>query len=676
LPLSKLNAEQRAAATAPAGYNLIIAGAGVGKTSAIVGRIAHLLNDGVSPEEILLLTFTNKAAGEMTARLARFFGEKAAQRVMAGTFHSVSYKWLKAIDKDVVLKRPSELKTLFKTVYDKYMMREFHAEGTLSYGALFDYRNLFENRDGDDFGAWLATKNEAHRANAALYEKIFDEFDALKEELGFAGFNDLLLQMRRALKEGAISPYREALVDEYQDTNPLQNSLLEAINPPSLFCVGDYDQSIYAFNGADISIIGDFEKRYANAKTWTLTKNYRSTATILSLANRVISQNERVYAKALEATKTQKGEPPALLAYGELYEQYRAIASKIAFSRYAKNEIAVIFRNNSSADGIEAMLRELGLPCRRKGGNGFFESREVQAALDLVELPINPRNLLAFVHILEYAPGLGSHGANELYDASAKLGGGDFLQGFLTPKTPNEPLFRGGETGLFGVQERRSAAAYEGVELPRGFENSPFLSHPQLNAESAKFLGRFWELLGELKSTKSPKDQLSKIIASPLFEAIATRLARQRSTKNGVSNEAVFIDAKERVFEKARTLRELADRYKASERFINAMALGSSEMSEGSGVNLLSVHASKGLEFDEAFVIDLMDGRFPNRKLMSQGGAIEEERRLFYVAVTRARESLFLSYASRDEYKKIDYAPSLFLYEAGLLEPVADRRAK
>ncbi|MDR0665499.1 MAG: ATP-dependent helicase [Helicobacteraceae bacterium] len=672
MPLSRLNEEQLAAAKAPLGYNLIIAGAGVGKTSAIVGRIAYLLNAGVAPEEILLLTFTNKAAGEMIARIAKAFDQKTADSVMAGTFHSVSYKWLKKIGKHILLKRPSDLKTLFKTVYDKYAFRSFGAQNVLSCSALFDYKNLFENRGEEDFGDYLASKNPAHKANAELYRQMSDEFDALKEELGFAGFNDLLIQMRRALLEGAKNPYREALVDEYQDTNPLQNAVLEAINPPSLFCVGDYDQSIYAFNGADISIISDFEKRYKNAKIWTLTKNYRSTPLILSLANRVIARNRRVYEKTLQPIKAHVGSAPRLLMYDELYEQYRAIAAKIAASGRDKNAIAVLFRNNSSADGIEAALRELGLSCKRRGGASFFESREIKAALDLMELAINPRDLLAFVHIMEYASGYGANGARELYDASLELGEGDFLRGFLKPKSLNKPLFAAKEAGLFGLEAPKRKT--NGESLPRGFENHPLLAHPRLNGESAKFLGAFWELLGALQSTPSPKKRLEKIIASTLFDAIANRLAKQRATKNGALNEALLESAKERIYEKARTLKELSDRYQTSERFINAMALGSSEMSEGGGVNLLSVHAAKGLEFDEVFVIDLMDGRFPNRKLMSQGGAIEEERRLFYVAVTRAKESLFLSFAARDAYKKIDYAPSQFLYEADLVTLTANRR--
>ena len=673
MPLSRLNADQRSAATAPFGHNLIIASAGTGKTSTIVGRIAHLLESGKNPEEILLLTFTNKAAGEMVDRLAGAFGNKTAEAVTAGTFHAVSYKWLKKIGEPITLKQPGELKMLFKTVYDKHLMRAArHDNGPLTAAALYDYRSLWENRVDEDFTAWLEVRNPAHKVYGPLYEAMFEEFEALKTDLGFAGFNDLLLLMRAKLKSGIESPFFEVLVDEYQDTNPLQNSILEAMNPPSLFCVGDYDQSIYAFNGAEIGIIATFDQRYPKAQVFALSKNYRSTAPILSLANRVISFNERIYPKQLEVVKQGPVKAPQLLAYGELFDQYQDIARRIALSAYPKNEIAVIFRNNSTADGIEAMLRELGVPCKRKGGGSFFEAREIKALLDLITLSVNPRDLLAFIHVMEYGPGIGAATAKDLYDGAMQLGGGNLLRGWMKPNKVTKPLFKGGvdprQPGLFGYDETAPAnRSFSG--LPAGFGDHPLLAHGLINDESAKFLAKFWQLSDELNPHIPPGRLIEKTIASPLYEAVAEHLARQRGmNKNRTLDEARYQEAKDRIFVKAQTLKELARHYQSTDRFINAMVLGGSEMSEGTGVNLLSVHASKGLEFDEVFVIDLMDGRFPNRKLMSQGGQIEEERRLFYVAVTRARESLFLSYATWDKYKKIDYVPSQFLYEAGLLE--------
>ncbi len=675
MPLKKLNPEQLSAATAPLGKNLIIASAGTGKTSTIIGRIAHLLQSGVAPETILLLTFTNKAAGEMIDRIATAFGQGVANEIQAGTFHSVSYKWLKKLGEPIALKQPSELKTLFKTVYDRRLQRTARQEsGPLSAAPLYDYYSLWENRVHGSFSQWLSDRNPAHELYGDLYEGMFEEFNALKRQLGFAGFNDLLLLMRQRLREGESSPFEEVLVDEYQDTNPLQNSLLEALGAPSLFCVGDYDQSIYAFNGAEIGIIGTFDERYPGAQVFSLSKNYRSSAPILSLANRVIAHNPRIYPKELQVTKTGPASPPALLAYGELFDQYQDIARRIALSQSPKNAIAVIFRNNSSADGLEAMLRELGIPCRRKGGGSFFEAREIKVLLDLITLAVNSRDLLAFIHILEYGPAIGAATAKELYDAALEIGQGNLLRGFLDPKRPSAPLFAKSydptRPGLFGHEEvAPTAARADRFTLSGGFGGHPLLTHPGLQPESAQFLAHLYQVAGLLCQPLSPARLIEKLIASPLYEQIADKLAHKRGlNKNRTLDEAAKAHAKERIFTKAQTLKELSRHYQECDRFINAMVLGAGEMSEGSGVNLLSVHASKGLEFDEVFVVDLMDGRFPNRKLMSQGGEIEEERRLFYVATTRARDRLYLSYASWDKYKKIDHKPSQFLYEAGLIE--------
>jgi DNA helicase-2/ATP-dependent DNA helicase PcrA len=662
-----LNHNQLLAAKAPFGHNLIIASAGTGKTSTIVGRIAHLLQSGKEAKEILLLTFTNKASGEMIGRIAKLFGTSIAGGITAGTFHAISYKWLRAIGENIVLKRPSELKTLFKTVYDKHISKEgLLDKRILSAQYVYDYHALWENRADMDFALWLCEKNGDHKHYAALYGTMFNEFTALKKELGFVGFNDLLIQMRASLQNGLKSPFFEVLVDEYQDTNPLQNSIIEAINPPSLFCVGDYDQSIYAFNGAEIEIIAGFDKRYPDAKVWTLNKNYRSSGQILSLANRVISHNKRIYPKEMEVVKTKAAAHPRVLAFDELFDQYRQIAECISHSHFDRSEIAVLFRNNSSADGIEAMLKERRIATKRKGSGSFFESEEVRTLLNLLTFLVNPRDLLAFIHVLEFAPKIGASSAKELYDAALTLGNGSLVNAFIAPISTVKPIF-GKRNGSLFAGGATGGKRFD--DLPEPFETHPFLMHPQMNGDGAKYLSRLWQLLCDLDVSQPPRRQLEIIIRSSLFDTISSTLARRRASKKEKMPEEYLIDqAKMRILMKAETLKELSKPYQESEKFLNAMVLGSSEMSEGSGVNLLSVHASKGLEFDEVFVIDLMDGRFPNRKLMRQAGNIEEERRLFYVAVTRARESLFLSYALMDRYKNISYAPSQFLYEARLVE--------
>ena len=287
MPLSNLNNEQLEAATCEAGHNLIIASAGTGKTSTIVGRIAHLINSKVEPKDIMLLTFTNKAAAEMVERVAKFFGKDIATSIMAGTFHSISYKLLKELKVDITLKQPNELKTLFKSLYEKRVF--YHRDDETSPydgGYLYDMYSLFLNSTHNEgFGEWIVSKNEGHELYTPIYEDVVEEFNELKKQYGYANFDDLLTIMIENQESNEFD-FKEILVDEYQDTNPLQGRLLEGFKPKSLFCVGDYDQSIYAFNGSDIGIISTFGKRYKGANVFTLRKNYRSTKPILDLATK------------------------------------------------------------------------------------------------------------------------------------------------------------------------------------------------------------------------------------------------------------------------------------------------------------------------------------------------------------------------------------------------------
>jgi DNA helicase-2/ATP-dependent DNA helicase PcrA len=199
------------------------------------------------------------------------------------------------------------------------------------------------------------------------------------------------------------------------------------------------------------------------------------------------------------------------------------------------------------------------------------------------------------------------------------------------------------------------------------------LKHPKLTKEGARFLYAFYQLYKSLKNIKQPKTIIKKITTSQLFEYITDTLTNKRALlKDGTIDEKLKEEAITKIKRKTLLLEELAHPYKDHERFLNAMVLGSNDLSQGEGVQLLSIHASKGLEFQEVYIIDLMDGRFPNRKLMARGGSLEEERRLFYVAVTRAKDILYLSYAKYDKIKKIEFIPSQFLYEASLLEKDAN----
>jgi DNA helicase-2/ATP-dependent DNA helicase PcrA len=399
------------------------------------------------------------------------------------------------------------------------------------------------------------------------------------------------------------------------------------------------------------------------------------------LANKVIEINERIYPKKLEVTRTDVTEPPKLLAFDELFDQYHGVAAKISESMTAREEIAVIFRNNSSADGIEVGLRELGINCKRKGGTSFFDSREVKAVLDLYTLLVNESDMMAFIHLFEFARGIGSAMAKELYIALKALGQGSMFYGLYAPdesmKNPFEKRKLNHQLGLFDdFLELGAVGKYAKLGFEAKFMKNPILKHPKLTKESAIFLHNFYLLFRDLKGIKQPKTIVRKIATSELFKYIADYLSTKRATlKDGSIDEKQKEESQVRISRKMLLLQELANPYSEHERFLNAMILGSSDLTQGEGVNLLSVHASKGLEYKEVYVVDLMDGRFPNRKLMQRGGSLDEERRLFYVAVTRAKDILYLSYAKYDKIKKQNFLPSQFLYEAGLVPKDENFRA-
>lgn len=667
----QLNPEQLKAAKALKGYNLVIASAGTGKTSTIVGRILYLLDNGIKPEEILLLTFTNKASNEMIARVAKYF--KLSSKIEAGTFHAVAYRYLKEHYPNLSLKQPKELRKLLESIVDtKNAIDDDKKPYTSQH--LYALYSLYTNAlKQEDFSAWLSRKNPEHMPYAALYENILEEFENTKKKHDYIDYNDLLLLFKQAMLERP-SPYKEVLCDEFQDTNPLQESILDAINPPSLFCVGDYDQSIYAFNGADISIISNFTQKYKNARVFTLTKNYRSSKEILDLANQVIQRNERIYPKNLEVVKSGKFNKPTLLNYNDNIAQCQDIAKRIVMRKNFK-EVAVIFRNNASADQLEAALRSHNVPSKRKGSASFFESKEVALALDICALIFNPKDIMAAIHILSYISDIGSNTAKDIHEALMLLGNGDLKSALIQPNKEAKIYTKKKEITSMGLFEEifalENSSRFNSV-IDKAFHSHPVLMHPKISLNGAKTLSDFF-ILYTKAPIHSPSALIKHILESAFFQTFKTRLLKERSkNKDGSYNEFKKLQAQKRFNEKMDLLSSLAKNYQNLGRFLNGTLIGSSEATQGDGVNLLSVHASKGLEFKDVYIIDLMEGRFPNHKLMNTGGGIEEERRLFYVAITRAKENLWLSYAKnelRENAKPKEHKPSVFLYEAGLLKP-------
>ncbi len=668
----QLNPEQLKAAKALKGYNLVIASAGTGKTSTIVGRILYLLDNGIKPEEILLLTFTNKASNEMIARVAKY--SKLSSKIEAGTFHAVAYRYLKEHYPNLSLKQPKELKKLLESIVDTKNALTDDDKKPYTSQHLYALYSLYTNAlKQEDFSAWLSNKNPEHTPYAAFYENILDEFENTKKKHNYIDYNDLLLLFKQAMLERP-SPYKEVLCDEFQDTNPLQESILDAINPPSLFCVGDYDQSIYAFNGADISIISNFTQKYKNAQVFTLTKNYRSSKEILDLANQVIQHNERIYPKNLEVVKSGHFNKPALLNYNDNIAQCQDIAKRIVMRKNFK-EVAVIFRNNASADQLEAALRSHNVPSKRKGSASFFESKEVALALDICALIFNPKDIMAAIHVLSHISDIGSNTAKDIHEALMLLGNGDLKLALTQPDKEAKIYTKKKEITSMGLFEEifalENSSRFNSV-IDKAFHSHPVLMHPKISPNGAKMLSDFFTLYTKAP-THSPSALIKHILESAFFQTFKTRLLKERSkNKDGSYNEFKKLQAQKRFNEKMDLMSSLAKNYQNLGRFLNGTLIGSSEATQGEGVNLLSVHASKGLEFKDVYIIDLMEGRFPNHKLMNTGGGIEEERRLFYVAITRAKENLWLSYAKnelRENAKPKEHKPSVFLYEAGLLKP-------
>ena len=299
-----------------------------------------------------------------------------------------------------------------------------------------------------------------------------------------------------------------------------------------------------------------------------LTKKYRSSRPILSLATKVIEHNERIYPKQLEVTRDNVAVPPKLLAYDELFDQYHAIAAKIRDTQTPREEIAVIFRNNSSADGIEVGLRELDIPCKRKGGTSFFDSKEVKAILDLYTLLINETDMMSFIHLFEFARGIGSAMAKEMYLALKNLGNGSIFYGlYAADENINNPFEKrkvSHQLGLFDdFLELGAVGKFAKLGFEAKFMKNPILKHPKLTKDGATFLHDFYCLYRDLKGIKQPRTIVKKIASSALYKHIADTLSSKRAQlKDGSIDEKQKAESLSRITRKVLLLEELSKPYK------------------------------------------------------------------------------------------------------------------
>jgi DNA helicase-2/ATP-dependent DNA helicase PcrA len=608
------------------GPALVFAGAGAGKTRTLTQRVKWLVEQGEDPYAITLITFTNKAAKEMKSRIAGLLEEPLAEGVWVGTFHRFCLQALQVYGHEIGLDKVAVL-----DANDQHKLAERIIAG------------LFPEKPPKNFTPTAALGAVSRAANsgwddlelATMYadlEKIANfrwAYQDAKRELGVLDYDDLLLQGVRLLKlsEGAARMARRRaaylMVDEFQDTNGVQLELVRALAPgasPNLMVVGDPDQSIYGWRGANYRTILQFRQYYPTAVVYGLYTNYRSQAAVVEVANRVIAKNAERKPEVQQA-HLPKGEEPFLMAAKNRWDEAHFVARAVEFYRaqgIPLEEMAVLMRANFLSREVEQALRVRGIPYQFTGGKGFFERREVQLGMAALKVLSNPKDSLALAALVEeMVEGAGPVGIQKVLEAGKALN--------LSP-----------------LEAFRNPVALKGL---RGKE---------VQAKAARLAEALQEQVSRLAGEAPEFHVLLKETMDRLgFEGWLDHLgedAEQRCVRQANL---------ERLIQAVQEWQKDNPQGLLQDLVITLLLEADTSPEESQGVHLMTVHASKGMEFRVVFVIGLNEGLFPLRKAGNTLEGLEEERRLMYVAVTRAKEFLHLSYAA-------DGTVSRFAQEAGV----------
>lgn len=632
--LLELNEVQRNAVTTTEGPILVIAGPGSGKTRVLTYRISHLIQEGVAPYEILSLTFTNKSAKEMKERITKVVGDRG-QRVWAGTFHSIFARILR--NEAEKIGYPSNF-----TIYDsddsesvvKAIIKEMNLDKDVYHAGSIRSRislaknNLISPKAYEQNVELLAQDKLAKRP---YFYKIYEEYVKRCHRSGAMDFDDLLYQFFILLHrnpDNVLEKYQKRfryyLVDEFQDTNSLQYAILKKLtlydgSPRNLCVVGDDAQSIYAFRGATIDNILDFEKDFKDLKTFKLEQNYRSTHFIVRAANDIISYNRKQIKKEIWTDKniTDSAKIKIIKAITD-NEEGKRIVDLIAEqkNRYHldNKEIAILYRTNSQSRIFEEYLRRMNIPYRVYGGMSFYQRKEIKDLVAYLRVVINPSDEEALRRVLNYPRrGIGDSTVDKISELASS-----------SNRTMWECL----------QEVQASAQAKRGI--------SDFMDLIQLAQKRAKtgsayevasFVAKQSKLIDTLKAdtTEEGMGRLDNVIS--LLDGI----------KDFVENDVLANSLNQ--FEEEEALNN--DRSLAT--YLQNIALLTDADEKDPNVDavvLMSVHSSKGLEFKSVFVVGMEENLFPSFMSLESPEGIDEERRLFYVAVTRAERFLTLSYAT------------------------------
>ena len=600
--LQELNPAQLEAVQHLFGPVLVIAGAGSGKTRTLVFRVARLVEEGVPPERILLLTFTRKAAREMLRRAALILNE-SCERVSGGTFHSLANLMLREYGH--LLGYGRQFTILDRRDAEDAINLLRTALGLSEKGRRFPKKETLAAIFSKAVNKGLSLKEVVEEEYPHFLDdledmaRIFEHYVRYKIEHQLMDYDDLLVNWLRVLREfpevreGVAKRFEFIMVDEYQDTNALQAEIvrLMADKHGNVMVVGDDSQSIYAFRGANFRNILEFPKLFPGTKIIKLEENYRSVQPVLDLANAVIEKAREKYTKCL-FTKREGGEKPVLFKGRDDAEQSQFIAERILELReegIPLSEIAVLFRSAYHSFDLEIELTKRNLPFIKQGGIKLIETAHIKDIVAHLRLLVNPYDMLAWNRVLLLIEGIGPRTSRRIMESL---------------KTQGDPLLALGQFPARGSY--------------------------------ASGLGKLYQTLKLLREELSPEERLSL-----LYEYYTPILER------------IYYDDHPKRAKDLDQLLAIAHKYSKLEDFLTDLALEPPEASvadvEGTlkdeeRLTLSTVHSAKGLEWHTVFVISLAEGRFPSSYSLQRTEDIEEERRLFYVAVTRAKERLFLTY--------------------------------
>jgi ATP-dependent DNA helicase UvrD/PcrA len=632
--VAELNEQQLAAVTAPPGPLLVIAGAGSGKTRTLTYRVAYLLENGIDPRNILLLTFTNKAARQMLDRVMSLLPVDASG-LWGGTFHSIGNRMLRrhgsalGYSSGFTIMDREDQKDLIDTVVAAAGINP--KEVRFPKGDVLAEIFSFVINTETPIDALLAEKFPYFLPLLEQIKDVQARYEKKKKATNSMDFDDLLEKTLRMLKEHEeiASFYRRQfqfiLVDEYQDTNKIQADFIDtlAAEHRNVMVVGDDAQSIYSWRGANFKNILAFPARYPDAQVFKIELNYRSVPDILRVANAAIAANVKQFRKELSATRPTNSVKPALVGLNDGSEQAQFVAQRILELRdegIELSEIAVLYRAHYHAIELQLELSRRGIPYWITSGVRFFEQAHVKDVTSFIRFIANPRDEVAFKRMVKLLPGIGGKSADNLWRAwESKLD----------------------EHGEVTSWSERLLAMPVGAKSKKSWEQ---LTHT----------------LDEIAPGGQPNPP-SEMITS-VVEAVYDDYAKANFTNYELRREDL------------NQLAAFARQFKDVHEFLSQLALISNidaepaldQTADNEAVNLSTVHQAKGLEYHTVFVIWLTDGMFPSTRSLETRDAIEEERRLFYVAITRARDELYLTYPHmrlNAGYGDIFQRPSRFLRE-------------